>query len=141
MQEDERETGFSDKLDLLKFVGDIHTRIKKDITADFIFAKLNDTDKEGVINMTVNAFSSKRLMYIYASKSEDDEAKILKEIGNSIFDNFMTKIYMTIILNRNVDGNYIIDVLSGYGNLAEEINVDAEKSKAKKLLENEEIKR
>ena len=124
MQEDERETGFSDKLDLLKFVGDIHTRIK-----------------EGVINMTVNAFSSKRLMYIYASKSEDDEAKILKEIGNSIFDNFMTKIYMTIILNRNVDGNYIIDVLSGYGNLAEEINVDAEKSKAKKLLENEEIKR
>jgi len=134
-----REEGWSDKLDSLKFISDVHLRIKEDIKADFIFAKLGEADKDGIINMTVNAYSSKRLMYIYASKIKNaNDQETIKKIGDAIFDNFMTKVYMIVTLNRNIDGNYIIDVLSNAGRETEEIAPEGAVAKGKELLKNEE---
>ena len=128
-EQEMRQEQFSDRLDILKHVSDIKVRIKDDITNDFVLAKLGEKDKEFIIEMTGNAYFSKKLVdtikdkgetWVYENGeykrqklSEDDKEKV-KKIAKAIFDSYMVKIYMTVILNRNVDKNYLINVLSGY---------------------------
>ena len=150
--------GFSDKLDILRHVSDIKLRLKNDITNDFVLARLGDKDKEFIIEMTGNAYFSKRLLEILKEKSEyykwdsesesyikktiegEDKEKIDK-IAKSVFDSYMIRIYMTVILNRNVDKNYLINILSGYvhqeGEDDKEIDRDKMGAYVKSLLADE----
>jgi hypothetical protein len=157
---EENEEEFKGRLDIMKFVADVKLRLKRDITADFILAKLEKKDKEAIIEMTSNAYFSKKLMFILATRSHfwewnekrmeytkrrmtKEKTKYILKIGDAIFDSYMTRIYMTVLLNRNVDKNYMINVLAGYNSESdkevEQMTEDISK-KAGKLLENEEIK-
>lgn len=129
---------FSDRLDILRHVSDIKLRLKDDITNDFVLAKLGEKDKEFIIEMTGNAYFSKKLLDILEDKAEewvwdkdryvkralsDEKKKKIKKISKAVFDSYMIKIYMTVILNRNVDKNYLINVLSGYADKEEEMGL------------------
>ena len=122
---------FNDRLDILKHVSDIKLSLKEDITSDFVLAKLGEKDKEFIIEMTGNAYFAKKLLDIIYDKAEEwkysektetwkkvklnkEELAKIKKVANAVFDSYMNKIYMTVILNRNVDKNYLINVLSGY---------------------------
>lgn len=120
---------FNDRLDILRHVSEIKLRLKKDITNDFVLAKLGEKDKEAIVEMTGNAYFSKRLLDVLAEKSYKwawvngeykkvkisvEEKKRIEKLGKAMFDSYMIKIYMTVVLNRNVDKNYLINVLSGY---------------------------
>lgn len=138
---------FSDKYDVYKFLADVKLSIRDKITSDFVLASLKEQDKIGCIEMTCNAYIAKKLLSFYAVKnyelkkiSEAEMGKI-KLIADTVFNSYMNKIYMTVLLNRNVDRNYIIKVLSNFkeGNEEEEIEIeDIRTEKKKKKKENKE---
>ncbi len=45
------EQTIDNKLEILRFVSTVQSRIKKDISEDFVLAKLEDKDREGIIEM------------------------------------------------------------------------------------------
>jgi len=157
----EEQENFNDRLDILRHVSDIKLKIKEDITNDFVLAKLGEKDKEAIIEMTGNAYFSKKLMDVLSEKScewkweakeekykrirlNDKERKTIKKMGIALFDSYMIKIYMTVVLNRNVDKNYLINVLSGYlekDTEGTEINTEEQvKSAVANLLADQEKK-
>lgn len=128
---EEKEESIDNKLELLRYVSNVQSRIRKDISSDFILAKLSDKDKEGIIEMTANAYFVKKIMMLVANKQikynwnnqkqkweksylEPKEKKIITEIANATFDGYMTRVYMTTILNRNVPRNYLVRLIAGY---------------------------
>ena len=51
------------KLELLKYFTQVQSRnVKEEITSDFVLARLSEKDKEGIIEMTNNAYFAKRLL-------------------------------------------------------------------------------
>lgn len=155
---DEEAENFSDKLDIYKYVSEIKLRLKKDITADFVLAKLGDKDKEGIIELGGDAYFCKKLVTMMERRAKKciwnnerekweikrisrREKQTIKKISEGIFDSFMTRIYLTVILNRNVDRNYLINILSNYKEEEEEITPEEAKEQIKNLLSNEEKKK
>lgn len=157
----EEQENFNDRLDILKHISDIKLKLKEDITNDFVLAKLGDKDKEAIIEMTGNAYFSKRLLDVLAEKSyewkwsekeskylkvkiEKEQKQTIKKMARALFDSYMIKIYMTVVLNRNVDKNYLINVLSGYidkDNEGTEVNTEEQvKSAVANLLADQEKK-
>ena len=149
-----KQGNFSDKLDIMKFVAEIKLRLRKDISADFVLARLSAKDKEAIIEMTTNAYFSKRLLTILALRAkrwkwnskekkyeqgniDNEEKNYILKIADAVFDSYMTRIYMTVILNRNVDGNYLVNVLAGYKDEEMEdldITPDEAKEQIKKIM-------
>ena len=124
-------------------------------------ARLGDKDKEAIIEMTGNAYFSKRLLDVLAEKSykwnwnerenkyikvkiDKAEKQTIKKMARALFDSYMIKIYMTVVLNRNVDKNYLINVLSGYvdkDSEGTEVNTEEQvKSAVANLLADQEKK-
>ena len=90
--------------------------------------------------MTVNAYYSKKVMDMLIERSyrwkwngekfikvmiNDMEKAKLKKIRDRIFDSYMNRIYMTVILNRNIDKNYLVNVLTGYDDEKNEESIKA----------------
>ena len=114
--------------ELIKFTTQVQAEISDKITSDMILCKLGDQDKIGVTEMTVNAYLASRQIIAIKTKKEyifNEEKQIwelkelprtiikyMEDIEEKIFKTYMTKVMMTAILNRNVDGNYLINVLS-----------------------------
>lgn len=128
---DEEQDDIDNKLELLKYMTKVISRgVKKDITPDFVMAKFNkERDKEGIIEMTNNAYFSKRSLDMMTKKpiweynnkdkiwtlreqTNEEKQKIIN-ITNKMFDTFMTRMIMTAILNRNVDKNHILRLMAG----------------------------
>ena len=55
-----------------------------------------------------------------------EEAKIIIAAAQTTFDTYMVRIYMTVILNRNVNANYLISKLSQYADEEDEAKEEAE---------------
>jgi hypothetical protein len=148
------------KLELLKYMSDVQSRIKNDISSDFILAKLGDQDKEGVIEMTSNAYFCKKVgdmikhhaikkgKWVWSVKAnswireeyDNDYLKGLEIINRATFDAFMTRIYMTVILNRNVEKNHMLKILSGSQEderIEDEMEIRSLKEKLKGVFKNE----
>ena len=107
------------KLELMKYLANVQSRIKDEITTDFVYARLGDKDKSAIIEMTVNAYYGRKLLGVI-SKSyrrwvwndtvkiwesrflEDNEQKLIDLHGQNLFDTFMRRMFMIAILNRNV---------------------------------------
>lgn len=140
------------KIELLKFLAMVATRIKKDITSDFTLAKLDDQNKTGIIDMTSNAYLLRRIIntlkeqsYTWTYNHEtktwtknnlDENTKTrIEKIGQNIFDSYMVKVYMTAIMNRNVEQNHILNILGGIQQEEAELELEQEKeNKVTKLL-------
>lgn len=133
----ESEETVDNKLQLLKYSAEVQSRIREDISSDFILAKLGSQDKEGIIETTSNAYFFKRLVKIVELKGKkwtwdettktwersplDEKQKaILDEIAKNTFDSYMTRVFMTVILNRNVEKNHIMKLLGQYDDIEDE---------------------
>lgn len=95
--------------------------------------------------------SRKSTKWVWDGKKKDyiktllsnEERKYIEKLSDMVFDSYMTRIYMTVVLNRNVDGNYLVNVMSGYKQEAEmDMDIDPEEAKQtlKKIMSNEEKK-
>ena len=126
---EEEKKKLADTLDLSKYMVDVHGAINKVIKADYTLARLSDKDKEAVIEMTANAYMTKKLYDIlklrakipyYNPKTKryeerelnNEEKKKVDEVGKRVFDTIMTRVHMTVIMNRNVDKNYLIKIIA-----------------------------
>lgn len=136
------------RLELLKHLGEVQSTIKESITSDFVYAKLGDKDKEGVVEMTANAqLASNYYKYLETRtkiwewnqkgywtqrRMNQEEKNMLKKNGQVLFDNFMVRPMMTAILNRNVKDNHLVKMLAGQSE--EEIQTEEEENKKKELF-------
>ena len=118
----------ANKHELIKFTTQVQSEINDKITSDMVLCRLGAQDKIGVTEMTVNAYLATRQIHQMRFKKVwnwDDKDKkwkleplsfkkqrYIEEVEQKVFKTYMTKVMMTSILNRNVDGNYLIDVLS-----------------------------
>lgn len=140
------------KLELLRFASQIHSRINKDIKEDFVLAKLPEKDKEGIIEMTNNAYYVKKIVQIIRDKAtkydwnnqektwekrplNNQEKEYITKISHTIFDSFMTRIYMTVILNRNVSENHLLKIIAGVQEETETTQIEQEKRVTDKIKE------
>ena len=131
------------KLELMKYVTVVQSTIRDNISSDFVLAKLGDKDKEAIIEMTSNAYYGQKLLGVVAnsykkwvwdeSKSEwnfisinKNEKALLNQYRQNLFDSFMTRVFMTTILNRNIDENFLIKILAG-------VPIDTEEHKEQEL--------
>lgn len=138
------------KLDLMKKLTEVSSSIHDQIREDFIFAKLDEKDKEAVSEMTTNAYFSKSIINLYRKlrtkwewntqqkkwqrcELSQKETDYLKHYEQRVFDTFMTRIYMTVILNRNVTKNALVRILAGFDETEEETK--EEKQKQQKTTE------
>lgn len=119
------------RLELLKYATKVLSRnIKNDITPDFVMAKFNhEKDKEGIIEMTNNAYFCKRMLlemkkatkWHYNQEQQkwilrtlyDEEKDKIEATTNKMFDTFMVRNSTTAVLNRNVKDNYLLRLISG----------------------------
>ena len=69
--EPSKEIEVDSKLELLKYTADIQSRIKDDISSDFTLAKLEAKDKEGIIEMTSNAYFCKKVADLISEKCNE----------------------------------------------------------------------
>lgn len=151
-----KEPTIDNRLELLKYTSEVQSRIQKDITSDFILARLGEKDKEAIVELTSDAYFTKRVINEiikrshewnwnkkekkwYKTPMKEEDAKKIIEIANKTFDAYMIKITMTALLNRNVNQNYLINILAQQQEQQEE---ETEKvtlaQKPKQLIMNEE---
>lgn len=119
------DTGWSDQYDLAKHHTDVHSKnIKKDITNDYTLAKFNEKDKEGIVNMTDNAYRIKQHFKDIAEEAttceynpkthkmephpldQKEKDKII-QLGERAFAAIMKRCDVTAVVNRNVANNYL----------------------------------
>lgn len=114
------EKDFRDIYDILKNIGKVHSRIKQEITSDFIFAKLPQNEKDFVIEMVVNAFDTLRVytkakFNIIDMFGPDEWNRIENQFNKyqeDTFDTFMNRVFMIVNMNRNIDDNFMINIMS-----------------------------
>lgn len=141
-------------IELKKFLADIHSRINKDITSDFVLAKLEDKDKNAVIEMTNNAYYATRLLTEHAIKNKtkkkhywnkttkkwekkeltEDENTLLKKNIENLFDAYVNRIILVVNLNRNKKDNHLLNLLGKYAPEPEQPEITTPPD----LLENQE---
>lgn len=145
------EPTIDNKLEILRFASQVQSRIKKDISEDFILAKLEEKDKEGIIEMTSNAYFMKKILSVLKAKGTkwdwDDKRKcwikrnlnkeeqdFIQDIANATFDSYLTRIYMTVILNRNVPNNHLLKILAGVSDEEDNKELEGIKGKLAELI-------
>jgi len=131
-----RESSFSDKWSTYKYLTSIQSDIKKDITSDFILAKLDQNQKESVIELVRDAYYIKKMMERYADHKtykvnkrtgryltnadgtykqhslDPKEKKYILNMAKITFNSIMIKIIMTKIEYRNVDKNVMMELIT-----------------------------
>lgn len=130
------------EIEFLRYLGQVKSRLKKEITEDFIFASLEERDKEAVIEMSTTAYYTLRTYQLIIDHYKEwhwnpnlerweekrinkDKTKILESMQNGAFDAFMTRVLMTVIMNRNKAGNPIVELLASKGQAQKEDNEEA----------------
>lgn len=104
--------------------------IKEDISSDFVLAHLNDQDREGVIEITVDAYLAYRAYFKLKTWLKDtwnpikkqwektplseEEQKYIQKMAEATFDSYMKKPYMTVTLNRNKKDNFFAKILTQF---------------------------
>lgn len=143
------------QLELLKYVAQVQQPgIKKELTSDYILAKLPEKDKTATIELAADAYFALRIIQLLYTKSKGTpiynhktrtwtipqlekhkQTKIL-ELANRIFESYTKPLDLTSNLNRNVEKNYILQLISNATNQPQEIiGETAEKPQKQNLLE------
>jgi hypothetical protein len=149
------ENTIDNKLEILKFASQVQSRIRDDISEDFILAKLGEKDKEGIVEMTSNAYFMKKILAILKDKGtkydwdiknkawvqrklNDNEKDFIEKVANATFDSYLTRIYMVVILNRNVPNNHLLNILAGATNQEDNEELEGFKARINELMKPEE---
>lgn len=118
------------KLELIKHSTQVHSRLKEDITSDFVLAKISDPNiKEAMVELTSNAYFCKKLILEIQNKTtwhwnnqtkqwenqelQDNQINRIKTLAEQTFDSFMKRLTMTAVLARNVPENHLIKLVAG----------------------------
>ena len=145
------EPTIDNKLEILRFASQVQSRIKKDISEDFILAKLEEKDKEGIVEMTSNAYFMKKILSILKAKGtkwdwdnknkcwikrslNKEEMTFIQDVADATFDSYLTRIYMTVILNRNVPNNHLLKILAGATDDEDKEEIEGIKGKLAELV-------
>jgi len=129
--DDQPELLLDNKLQLAKWQADVHNRLKKDIGADFVLAKLNEHQREVMTEIIMDAFLIKKQMTKIKVKSRHwkwdkktkewveteyskQKQKDMQSIIDKTFDSIMVRVYSSVVLHRNVDKNTILEYLAEY---------------------------
>lgn len=163
-EESRGEESFDNKLDLLKYTTEVHARIKNDITSDFVLAKvkgdgIEEKKRDAMIELVADAFYTKILfetikqkgrkltwvedeeVWAWRKLTEEEKKKITKE-QKETFDLYLLRPQMMTIMSRNLEGNKMMEWLTG---AAQEEKPEEEpqeegiaKKVVKKITKNEE---
>lgn len=129
MDEKDKKDTFNDKLDALKYMSEVQSSIKKNVTSDFILAILDEKSKEGIIELTADAYYSQRILDQIQRRAKrwkwneqtkkwelegltDDDVRKIGNIKENAFNAYMTRIQMAAVVNRNVPNNHILKLLA-----------------------------
>ena len=122
---------FSDKLDVYKFIASIGiSGFKERVREDFVLASLNEDKKEWITEMYDDAMYTMKLYQRLIRCGYDwswneklnkwekiklsvKDIQTIKLSAKETFDLYMNKIYMHVTLNRNVEDNQILKIMSG----------------------------
>ena len=99
--------------------------IKRNITKDFVLAKLDNQDKSAMVEMVANAYFIRELVsrlqrlevdkYVngkWVKAGIDPEIRVkMEKISADVFNIFLTKLQTIAILNRNVRENHLIEMI------------------------------
>lgn len=157
----QEENTYADKFDVYKDIVKVHSKdVISQVSEDITLAKFTEVkDKVYIVEMAdcgrqckevIRKIKRNFVMYKKEHKRgmiEDltqEEQKELEEIENDIYKDFMSKITMLCLVNRNVENNYIVKNLTG----RDEIEMETEQTsgmkeignKAKESLKNEELR-
>lgn len=120
------EPTIDNELELIKHATSVHAKdIQKQITSDFIYAKIPEEIKQGIIEVGDHAYYIQRLyeqmtkdikMWKWNKETKnweerettEKENKKLEKLKERVFDSYMTKLKIIAILNRNVKENPIL---------------------------------
>lgn len=157
------EEDFNDKYGIYKHLVDVHSDIKKDITSDFILAKLKNDQApvpEPIIELVRDAYFCKKMIERYAEAKEykvdargkwikekdgtykkypisDEKIKYIKNEAKIIFNVYMIKVIMTVIMYRNIKENVIMELITE----REKYEAEIEKAKQENANVGETIKK
>lgn len=144
------ESSIDNSLELIKFATEVQSKIKEDVTSDFVLAKFaNEKDEEAIKEMINNARMSKRMITELTQKTywtwnkktktwekksldKETEQKIQK-IADVVFEIHMIRLEMKAILNRNKENNPILSGLMKTENNKNELNEEQEETIARKI--------
>lgn len=139
------------KLELMKHASTVHTRgIKRDITSDFLFAKLDELREDATVELVEQAYFQRRMVdrvkarateYIWDHKDRQWVKQRLPEwkiqaldlMGENTFDGFMTGPTMIAILKRNKPRNPMLKLLAGFDD--SEVDSAAPEMQTEELLD------
>lgn len=113
-------------LELRKYLVQVQSRIREEITSDFTLANVDENQKNSIIEITTNAFeATKRFDNIMKAKNwtwtkngwkttetDQDGIKKIKNNQRQSFDSYMNRIFMTVNMNRNKRDNRMVDLLA-----------------------------
>lgn len=131
LDDNDKDLMLDNKLQLAKWQADVHNRLKKDIGADFVLAKLNEHQREVMTEIILDAYLIKKQMMKIKAKSRqwkwDNKKKEwietmysktkqedMQKIIDTTFDSIMIRVYSSVILHRNVDKNIMLEYLAEY---------------------------
>lgn len=143
LKEDYTET----RLDFLKGLSAIGSRLNRRISSDWVMARLEEKDREAIREMMANAYYGDNLLKEiplkfkrwkfdverqvwedeYMSKEEKDA---IVNQADKMFDTFTIRVETTVILNRNVKNNWLVRLMAG----AQEEEVEYDKSTDEKKI-------
>ena len=158
---------FADEYGVKKYLTEVQQgSIKRDITSDFVLAKLTETQRDAIIELVRVARFAKKEIEKYAKswyykpmkngkyvKNKDgsfrrfelskEEKQYINNLAIITFDSYMIKLTMTVIMYRNLENNVLMELLTEKNKLEAEIAELTEKNKtvgqkAKDRLKNEE---
>lgn len=126
---------FADKYGVFKHVLDVQSDIKRDLTSDFILAKLEPHQREAFVGAIANAYNVKRKMEEYVKgkeyrvgkngnyiRNEDmtfkkfnlSKTKIdyIMNMARITFNTYMVKMITITLLQRNLKENTIVELVT-----------------------------
>lgn len=140
-------------LELKKYLIEVQARLKDNITSDYILAKLEDKDKQAIIELTDSAYYAQRLIQYAITKIKKvkfneekkewetdinltkEEKTRIKKLADRTYDAYMIKLNMVTILNRNKEDNYIIEKVTG-AIATKEADIEEEKTELIERIKN-----
>lgn len=118
----------TDKLELLKWTAQIQSTIRKDISSDYILSKPDDKEKEAMIEMYVNAVTTKKMLTKLTTTKKwtwnrqtnnwqqhrinNQEQEYIKILAQMTFDSIMCRMHMIANLTRNKDKNPLLNKIT-----------------------------
>ena len=136
-------------LELRKYLVQVQSRIKNEVTSDFTLATVLPEEKEGIIEITTNAFEARKKFENIAkckrwNWDKKEKAWILNELNkqqkeiinqhtNQTFDTYMNRVFMMITMNRNKANNPLASML--VEEARKDVEVEGNEERMTKLLE------